>query len=148
MILDITIEKSAVYDEVAQTTSYTGAKMEGGDAETYDRIFTTEDDRSQLDRFWDESCVAVQEALKEFVQGERGEDSFTLHLALSASFEPNLEGAMRKEVFSFFVNSITSKWFVFTNKKEAADFAAMAQGMLEGIRKKAYFRRKPRKPNI
>ena len=144
--LTITINKEEVYEEVAQTTSYTGAKMEDGDDKTYDRIFTTEADRSQLERFWNESCVAVCEALKEFVQEERNEnESFTMFLALSSAFDPALEPAMRKELFSFFVTNIVCKWYVFTNKKEAGDFAASAAGMLDGVKRKAYYRRKPKR---
>ena len=145
--ITITIDKEEVYEEVAQTTSYTGAKMEGGDDKTYDRIFTTEGDRSQLERFWNESCVDVCEALKEFIQEERNEKaSFSIFLSLSSSFDPALEPAMKKELFSFFVTNIVCKWYVFTNKKEAADFSASAVGMLDGVKRKAYYRRKPKRP--
>ncbi len=144
----ITINKEEVYEEVAQTTSYTGAKMQD-DEKAYDRIFTTEGDRSQLERFWHESCVDVCEILKEFVQEERNEkESFTVELALSSSFDKALEPAMKKELFSFFVNNIVSKWYVFCNKKEAADFSASAVAMLDGVKRKAYFRRKPKRPSM
>ncbi len=144
----ITINKEEVYEEVAQTTSYTGAKMQD-DEKAYDRIFTTEGDRSQLERFWHESCVDVCEILKEFVQEERNEkESFTVELALSSSFDKALEPAMKKELFSFFVTNIVCKWYVFTNKKEAADFSASAVSMLDGVKRKAYFRRKPKRPTL
>ncbi len=142
----IIINKEEVYEEVAQTTSYTGAKMEN-DEKAYDRIFTTEADRSQLERFWNESCSALCEALKEFVSSEaNAQEGFTVKLALSSAFDTALEAAMKKEIFSFFVRSIAAKWYVFTNKKEAADFAASAAAMLESAKRKAYFRRKPRRP--
>lgn len=145
--ITITINKDEVYDEVSQTTSYTGAKMEGSDETTYDRIFTTDADRSQLERFWNESCVAVCEALKEFVQEERNaKDGFTVLLALSSAFDPALEPAMKKELFSFFVMNIVCKWYVFTNKKEAGDFATAAATMLDGVKRKAYYRRRPTRP--
>ncbi len=144
--LTVFINKEEVYDEVSQTTSYTGAKMEGDD-KAYDRIFTTESDRSQLERFWNESCVAVCEALKEFVLEEVNDsEGFRLHLGLSSAFDPALEPAVKKELFSFFVTNITAKWYVFTNKKEAAEFAAGGAGMLEGVKRKVYFRRRPRRP--
>lgn len=144
----IIINKEEVYEEVAQTTSYTGAKMEN-DEKAYDRIFTTEADRSQLERFWNESCVAVCETLKEFIQEERNDkESFTVELALSSSFDNALEPAMKKELFSFFVTNIVCKWYVFTNKKEAADFTATAVGMLDGVKRKAYYRRKPKRPTM
>ena len=87
------------------------------------------------------------ETLKEFVQEEQSErDSFTLSMALSSAFDPALEPAMRKELFSFFVTNIVCKWYVFTNKKEAGDFAAAAATMLDGVKRKAYHRRKPTRP--
>ena len=55
---------------------------------------------------------------------------------------------MKKELFSFFVTNIVCKWYVFTNKKEAPDFGMSAAGMLEGVKKKAYYRRKPTRPSI
>ena len=144
--LTIKISKEEVYEEVAQTTSYTGAKMEN-DEKAYDRIFTTEGDRSQLERFWNESCVAVCETLKEFIQEERNErDGFTLFLSLSSSFDPALEPSMRKEMFSFFVMNIVCKWYVFTNKQEAGEFAVTAATMLEGVKRKAYHRKRPTRP--
>ena len=145
--LVLTIDKAKVYEEVAQTTAYTGAKMDG-DEKAYERISTIDGDQSQLERFWNESCVAVCEALKEFVQEERNEEGcFTITLALSSSFDQALEPAMKKELFSFFVTNIVCKWYVFTNKKEVGDFAASALGMLEGVKRKVYHRRKPTRPS-
>ena len=42
----LSVKKEDVYNEVAKTTSYTGAKMD--DDAAYDRIFTTEDDLSLI----------------------------------------------------------------------------------------------------
>lgn len=145
--IKIIIDKEAVYEEVAQTTSYTGAKMMDNDEKAYDRIFTTEGDRSQLERFWNESCVAVCEALKEFVLEERNErGGLSLSLGLSSAFDVALEPAIKKELFSFFVMNIVCKWYVFTNKKEAGEFATSAVGMLDGVKRKVYYRRKPKRP--
>lgn len=144
--LKLFINKEEVYEEVAQTSSYSGAKMEN-DERAYDRIFTTEADRSQLERFWNESCVAVCETLKEFVLDERNEkEGFTLFLGLSLSFDKALEPAMKKELFSFFVTNIICKWYVFTNKQEATEFATSAATMLDGVKRKAYYRRKLTRP--
>lgn len=65
-MIDITIavNKESVYEEVAQTTSYTGAKMD--DEHAYDRIFTTDEDKSMLERFWNESKNTVCNSLKKY----------------------------------------------------------------------------------
>ena len=64
--IELTVNKANVYDEVAKTTSYTGQKMQG-DATAYDRIFTTDDDRMMLERFWVEACNGATEQFKPFL---------------------------------------------------------------------------------
>ena len=49
----LTTDKNDVYEEVAKTTSYAGAKTD--DATAYDKIFTTDADKEMLERFWQES---------------------------------------------------------------------------------------------
>lgn len=146
--LTLTIEKKAVYDEVSQTTSYTGAKMEGDDGkEAYERIYTTDQDRSQLERFWNESCVAVCEALKRFLSAESNTaEGFSVSLSLSSSYDTALTESMKKELFSFFVMNITAKWYTFTNKKEAGEYATAALAFLDGVKRKACYKKKPSRP--
>lgn len=147
MKVSLTINKENVYDEVGQTTEYTGDKMTG-DEGAYERIRTTDADRSQLDRFWNESVTDACEAVKRYLDGAPSEtaSAFTLNLELSASFDAALQAAMSKELFSFFVTSIAAKWYAFTNKQEAGDFASAAASMLEGVRRKACFKKKPVRP--
>ena len=140
------INKKEVYQEIAQTTSYTGAKMIG-DKEAYDRISIIDEDESQLERFLCESCASAVEALKKFVTKEdQASDIFTIELELSPSFDDELVKSMQKELFSYFVMSVTSKWYAFTNKEEAGDYSDAALSFLEGVRRKAYYKRKPTRP--
>ena len=167
------IYKDAVYEEVAQTSSYTGAKMEN-DENAYDRIFTTDEDRSQLERFWNESCVTFCEVMKRYLVADEAlhqsisdvvlpERSVAagdiilrpelspvtghrFEMEFSRSFDEALLPSMRQELFSFFVMNITSKWYGFTNKKETTEYAAAAASLLEGMHRKACYKRKPRRP--
>lgn len=141
----LNIKKEEVYNEVAKTTSYTGAKMD--DDAAYERIFTTEEDKTLLERFWDESKNAIAGSLKKFLTSEEEADgNYTLTLELSASFDENLLESMERSLFSFFVMNITAKWYTFTNKGEATDYAAGAASNLEDILRKAFFKRKPQRP--
>lgn len=180
-----TVTMKEVYEEVAQTTSYTGSKMDG-DANAYERIFTTDEDQSQLKRFWDESCIAFCEAMKKYLASDtatysgvqvvqpRGLSDITgsavnpgigsivrpglgeslvgeiigheFKLSLSQSFDTALLPSMRKELVSYFVLNITAKWYIFTNKKEADGYAAMAADLLDGLRRKACYKKKPTRP--
>ena len=42
--------------------------------------------------------------------------------------------------------NITAKWYTFTNKEEATDYAAGAATNVEDIMRKAFFKKKPRRP--
>lgn len=153
--MEVTLEiyKRPVYTEVAQTSSYTGAKMDD-DENAYDRIFTTDEDESQLERFWNESCVTLCEALKRYLtedseirDAESGAATgHRFEMEFSRSFDAAMLPSMRQELFSYFVMSITAKWFGFSNKKEAPEYAGAAAALLEGIHRKACFKRKPTRP--
>lgn len=68
--IEFQIAKGEVYNEVAKTTSYTGAKMEN-DEDAYDRIFTTDEDKAMLERFWNESKNMVAGSLKKVLGIEK-----------------------------------------------------------------------------
>ena len=141
----LSVKKEDVYNEVAKTTSYTGAKMD--DDAAYDRIFTTEDDKAMLERFWNESKNAIAGSLKKFLASETETGAtYTLTLELSASFDESLLKSMERSLFSFFVMNITAKWYTFTNKEEATDYAAGAATNVEDIMRKAFFKKKQRRP--
>ena len=138
----LTIDKESVYEEVAQTTSYSGAKMDDEDA--YERIFTTDDDKSMLERFWNESKNTIANSLKRILLNEQETDgTYSLQLGLSSSFDEALTESMQRSLFSFFVMNITAKWYTFTNKQEATGYASEAATYIEDIMRKAFFKKKP-----
>lgn len=147
MKITLTISRKAVMEEIAQTTSYTGAKM--GD-EDYERIFTTDEDLKALKRFWDESTSDVCEMLKKYLvsEGWTEDESYVLKLELSSAFDPTLREPMERELFSYFVMSITAKWYVWTNKGESEKYATGAASQLEGVHRKACYKRRPTRPNF
>lgn len=144
--LTISVKKEEVYEEVAKTTSYTGAKID--DAKAYERIFTTDEDKQMLERFWDESKSLICNNLKKVLvdETESSDGEYTLTLALSTSFEDNLINGMQSSLFSYFVMNITSKWYTFANKGEAKDYEVEATANLEDIMRKVYHKKKPTRP--
>lgn len=149
----MTVIKANVYNEVAKTTSYTGAKMKGDD-DAYDRIFTTDDDRTMLERFWTETCDAVTSQLKPFIlsvsdhpesHGIELARNYEVELELSSSFDMNLKGSIESSLFSFFVMGIISKWYKFNNKEDIERYASDAAGMLDDVMRKIYYKKKPRR---
>ncbi|MCF0244887.1 MAG: hypothetical protein HUK06_08935 [Bacteroidaceae bacterium] len=146
MEITFTINQADVYKEVAQTTSYTGAKM-SDDVNAYERIFTTDEDQNQLERFWNESRSEIAQSFtSKLVEEEYDEPNYTLVLDVSSSFETSLKPSMQLSLFSFFVQSIAAKWYVFTNKKEAGEYADRATALLDDMRQKAFYKKKPTRP--
>ena len=146
MEITLTIKQSAVFNEVAQTTSYTGAKMDD-DANAYERISTVDEDQPELKRFWDESRAEVAQTFIRMLSSEGMDgDNYNLVLNVSVSFDTALLPGMQLGLFSYFVQSITAKWYVFTNKKEAGDFADRGSAILEEVKEKAFFKKKPTRP--
>lgn len=146
MEITLSIKKSEVLREVAQTTSYTGAKMDDDD-KAYERISTVDEDQSELQRFWDESRAEVAQTFIRMLSSEGMDgDNYNLVLNVSVSFDPALLPGMQLGLFSYFVQSITSKWYVFTNKKEAGEFADRGSAILEEVKEKAFFKKRPVRP--
>ncbi len=146
----LTVKKLSVYNEVAKTTAYAGAKMEGDD-KAYERIFTTEKDRSMLERFWSEACNAATDTFKPFITsvsnkvtvGNDTEDAYSVELELSSMFDTNLQGSIEASLFSFFVASIVAKWCKFTDKQETESYTNDAESSMRDIKSKIYYRKKP-----
>lgn len=139
------VSKDKVYEEVAKTTEYTGAKMD--DANAYEKISTTDEDRIMLERFWDESKNTICNSMKKVLVSEReAEGEYILTLSLSSAFDASLKESMERSLFSYFVMNITAKWYTFANKSEATGYATEAATYIEDIMRKAYFKKKPSRP--
>ena len=147
MEITLTLSQSDVFTEVAQTASYTGSKMEDDDPKAYDRITTVDEDQSELQRFWDESRAEVAKAFKrQLVSEGMKEDTYSLALDVPVAFDEALLPGMQSGLRSFFVQSITAKWFGYTNKKEAGVYAEAAKTYLDEVREKALHRKMPVRP--
>lgn len=147
--ITLTVDKEEVYEEVSRTTSYTGAKLEDtGDAGAYERIFTVDEDKIVLNRFWEECKSVACNSLKRFLSAEREFNGvFSMDLELSNSFDRILSDSMQQSLFSFFVTGITARWFVFTNKAEAPGYFTQADTYLEDVLRKVFSKMKPIRPH-
>lgn len=153
--ISLKVSKALVYNEVAKTTAYTGAKASTDeDTSAYDRIFTTEADKIALETFWSETANAATNELKEFITAvsshapSNGVDlsqDYEVALELSSSFDPLLKDSIESSLFSFFVAAIVSKWFKYTNKDDIEEYEKTATGMMLDVRSKVYFRKKPKR---
>ena len=155
-IVQLTISKADVYDEVAKTTSYSGAKKTE-DPEAYNRIFATDADRLMLERFWMEACNGATEEFKQFIvsvsnqsesRGVQLNNDYKVQLELSTMYDTNLTSSMQSSLFSYFVSSIVAKWFKFTNAGESETFGADAVASMLDVKSKMFYRKKPKRKVI
>lgn len=141
----LSVNKEAVYEEVAKTTEYTGAKMD--DEHAYEVISTTDEDKAMLERFWNECKNMICNSLKKVLVSETEvEGTYSVQLGLSTAFDESLTESMQRSLFSFFVMNITAKWYTFANKSEATGYATEAATYIEDIQRKAFFKKKPTRP--
>lgn len=172
MEITLSINKDDVMQEVAVTTAYTGGKMADKDDTALQRISTVDEDENHLERFWEESRADLCQELIGLVNYEGMVDTsiirpaepiqpsteaaslpiisikphYELRLEVSKSFDKALLPSMTVSLRSFFVHNIVAKWYVYTNKTEAGDYADKATTLLDDIHRKAVYKKKPTRP--
>lgn len=148
--LIITIKRSDVYEEVAKTTAYIGAKNKLEDGKSaFDQVFVTDADLTMIERFYNESVDALRNALKRFIAGESVEDESTKWtLEMPSRFDDNLLSSINSSANSFLVNSIIGKWCEITANDKVKEYADNAAALLLDIKDKAFFKKKPTRTKI
>lgn len=174
--ITIDVFKDDVYEEVAKATDYTGAKLIDGDEKARDRILATDNELSDLGRFWEESVLATNERLKEMlvsgttkmvqvstdIFGTVGiaqqsielpikpvimKTAYEAELEVSKSFDKELTGNVQSALRNFFITSIIGQWFKLANKGEATDYFNQAKEMMDGAERLLYSRKRPTRPS-
>lgn len=148
--LIISIKKSDVYEEVAKTTAYIGAKNKLEDGKSaFDQVFVTDADLTMIERFFNESLDALRNVLKRFISGGSGVDgTFTWQLEMPSRFDDNLLSSINSSANSFLVNSIIGKWCEITANDNVKEYADNAAALLSDIKDKAFFKKKPTRIKI
>ena len=146
----LTIKKSDVYEEVAKTTAYIGAKNKLEDGKSaFDQVFVTDADLTMIERFFNESMDALRNVLKRFISGGSGVDgTITWQLEMPSRFDDNLLSSINSSVNSFLVNSIIGKWCEITANDKVKEYADNAAALLIDIKEKAFFKKKPTRTKI
>lgn len=156
MDIALSINKAYVYDAVAETTEYTGFKMLS-DESAYERISTTDEDRSILEHFWADAAGIATTQLKPFLISVNNHpvshsvelaNNYDVQLKLPSSFDVALVDSIQTSLFNFFVSHIVSKWYIFTNKAEAESYALDAQSKIKDAMSKIYHRKRPLRPTF
>ncbi len=145
----ITVNLTAVYDQVGRTTGYAGAKLLDKDENAYERISTTGADKALLERFWQEGRDALCHALRRMVEGDclEGDGTYRLELNLSEAFDEALLPSVAGNLEAYFVNVITARWMSLVDKDKAVDYSAAATQILAELQRKVMCKRPPRRPS-
>lgn len=146
----LTIKKSDVYEEVAKTTAYIGAKNKLKDGKSaFDQVFVTDADLTMIERFFNESLDALRNVLKRFISGGSGVDgTITWQLEMPSRFDDNLLSSINSSANSFLVNSIIGKWCEITANDKVKEYVDNAAALLLDIKDKAFFKKKPTRTKI
>lgn len=146
----LTIKKSDVYEEVAKTTAYIGAKNKLEDGKSaFDQVFVTDADLTMIERFFNESLDALRNVLKRFISGGSGVDgTITWQLEMPSRFDNNLLSSINSSANSFLVNSIIGKWCEITANDKVKEYVDNAAALLLDIKEKAFFKKKPTRTKI
>lgn len=146
----LTITKSDIYEEVAKTTAYIGAKNKLEDGKSaFDQVFVTDADLTMIERFFNESLDALRNVLKRFISGGSGVDgTITWQLEMPNRFDDNLLESINSSANSFLVNSIIWKWCGITANDKVKEYADNAAALLLDIKEKAFFKNKPTRTKI
>lgn len=146
----LTITKSNIYEEVAKTTAYIGAKNKLEDGKSaFDQVFVTDADLTMIDRFFNESLDSLRNVLKRFISGVSVADvTITWQLEMPSRFDDNLLESIKSSVNSFLVNSIIGKWCEITTNDKVKEYADNAAALLLDIKDKAFFKKKPTRTKI
>lgn len=146
----LTITKSDIYDEVAKTTAYIGAKNKLEDGKSaFDQVFVTDADLTMIDRFFNESLDSLINVLKRFISGVSVADvTITWQLEMPSRFDDNLLESIKSSANSFLVNSIIGKWCEITANDKVKEYADNAAALLLDIKDKAFFKKKPTRTKI
>lgn len=145
-----TIYKNLVLEEVAKQTAYVGAKTILSDGRTaYEQIFTTSDDYTMLERFWNEALSFTTGSLKKYMSAAPtfANSTLTVTLELPARYDITQNETVQNSLFSYFANYITSKWMAIANKTDAEYYEKYANENMKDVLQKIFTIKKPIRPN-
>lgn len=142
----INISRIDVFNDVAKTASYTGAKMVGDD-DAYERISITDQNMELFNSYWNVAVSLLCDNLKEMIQTiTHTSERLTISLNVSNSFDISLVSSINASIKAFFVEIILGKWFEITNKQEFQARYNSGVEMLTDALRKLYYRKAPTRP--
>lgn len=144
----ITISKDSVYEEVAKTTAYIGAKaVDANGKNLYDQVFVTEADKAMLEGYWSDSIktlvIALQENVGKVSEAGDEEGNVRIVLGMPGNWNENLRQALAESCKQYAVNKILADWCTISHKDTAETYTAKATEQLREAGNLLYARKRP-----
>lgn len=145
MNITINILKSSLLNEVGKLTAYVGAKnTDEQGANTYDRVFTTNDDAVLLERFWRESKSDITDKLSRYIITSEDPitvtddnvdlaEQYQIELSLPDNYNTAMLSPLNDEIYNYMANIIVSKWVGITNRADEERYLSYASNSLAKI---------------
>ena len=144
-ILNITINKAKVLDNVSLATAYTGVKN-GSETGFYERVSTVSEDDKLLERFWKESIGEITDKLRPFIQVCRsGGEELELIMEVSNSYDDALTETIKEDLKGSLTAGITARWFQITFPEKAREMEEQARVLAGRVYANLYYRKRPRR---
>ncbi len=145
--ISVTINKCDILAEVSKMSDYVGSKALDRDDSARDRILATDNALKDLNRFWQDAIMKVNERFKLMITSSVDTDGqYILTLEVSKSFDIGKSPEVKAGITSYLINDIIGQWFAIVNKAEAAEYAALSADLLAGVERTLYSRKKPSVP--
>lgn len=145
MKITISILKSSLYNEIGKLTAYVGAKnTDEQGVNTYDQVFTTNDDATLLERFWREAKSDITDKLSRYIitpettinatdDNIDPAEQYQITLILPDNYNTAMLAPLNDEIYNYMTNIITSKWFGITNRGDEERYLAYASNSFAKI---------------
>lgn len=146
-IIHISILRTEVLNELAQTTAYAGSRRPAEVTDTeFAKIATVEEDTSLLTLYWEEACSMAVERLKQFVATvDFAGAALILSLAMSDAYDLSLTPSVECSLKAFLMAAVAARWFRMALPEAAPQYEGDALRLMADVERKLYHRVAPRR---
>ena len=131
-VLNISVSKYEVFEEVGRITEYVGKKSATEGA--YETIATIKSNDTMLERFWSEGCNNISETLKHFLAKKpENDESYTAECRMTNNWNFTLGESINEECKNYLVQYIVAKWMRMVKADEEQKYFADSVSILDSV---------------
>lgn len=147
--ITITIDRSAIDNEVSKATAYIGSKAQGEEVgNEYSRLYATEEAVAEMDDFFDNALSLVGAELRQFATGEWDKASLSIKLNMPELWSTNLKSSLEQNIQHIIACVMTSSWLAkYIGSERAKEYSDDASSLLADVRAILYHRDRPKRNN-